>query len=95
MTPDDPRHGTQNGYNNQRCHCELCRAAHAAYEMRARRRRGVRPLVELNAASAAAAKLRHGTRGRYNKGCHCLECKAAARAYINEYRRSQRLGARS
>ena len=27
MTPDDPRHGTTNGYNNLRCRCQLCRTA--------------------------------------------------------------------
>lgn len=27
MTPDDPRHGTVNGYRNLHCHCDKCRDA--------------------------------------------------------------------
>ena len=27
----DSRHGTENGYTNLRCRCELCRQAHADY----------------------------------------------------------------
>lgn len=36
MNSDDPRHGTANGYSNQKCRCQECRAAWAAY-IRARR----------------------------------------------------------
>jgi hypothetical protein len=31
MTLDDRRHGTNNGYQNLFCRCELCRSAHAEY----------------------------------------------------------------
>ena len=27
LPPDDPRHGTVNGYSNHKCRCELCRGA--------------------------------------------------------------------
>lgn len=30
-TPDDPRHGTENGYSNLRCRCDRCTDAHATY----------------------------------------------------------------
>jgi hypothetical protein len=47
MSPDDPRHGTTNGYTNLGCRCARCRAAHAAY-VRAHRRE--------NTAAAVARK---------------------------------------
>ena len=28
LAPDDPRHGTTNGYGNLGCRCEPCTAAH-------------------------------------------------------------------
>jgi len=31
MTPDDPRHGTVNGYSNLLCRCQFCRAAWAEH----------------------------------------------------------------
>lgn len=31
LAPTDPRHGTENGYSNLRCHCAECRRAHAEY----------------------------------------------------------------
>lgn len=37
MKPDDPRHGTPNGYNNLGCRCSACRAAFAAYHTARRR----------------------------------------------------------
>lgn len=29
LAPDDPRHGTENGYTNYECRCQRCRAANA------------------------------------------------------------------
>jgi hypothetical protein len=38
--PDDPRHGTVNGYSNLKCRCDRCRAAWAiAYRARRARRK--------------------------------------------------------
>lgn len=39
LAPDDPRHGTRNGYGNLGCRCDRCRAANTAYcgEQRAAR----------------------------------------------------------
>lgn len=30
--PEDPRHGSHNGYANLGCRCDRCRAANSAYE---------------------------------------------------------------
>jgi hypothetical protein len=35
----DPRHGTRNGYSNQQCRCDECRAAWATYARDLRRRK--------------------------------------------------------
>lgn len=40
LPPEDPRHGTLNGYSNYGCKCEGCKAAGKAY-VRKRRRDGV------------------------------------------------------
>lgn len=39
--PDDPRHGTLNGYSNLKCRCSRCRAANTAYYARRRNTPGV------------------------------------------------------
>jgi hypothetical protein len=31
MKPDDPRHGTLNGYTTHKCRCELCKKAQRDY----------------------------------------------------------------
>lgn len=31
LSPDDPRHGTQNGYGNLKCRCEPCKKANTNY----------------------------------------------------------------
>lgn len=46
LPPDDPRHGTVNGYRNCFCRCQLCRAAWAEYHRkydRAQRNRKAPP----------------------------------------------------
>jgi hypothetical protein len=49
LAPDDPRHGTVNGYGNLGCRCQPCRDAHAAY----RRERGyAAKYIERNVARA-------------------------------------------
>lgn len=66
--PDDPRHGTVNGYTNHGCRRECCRAANAAAQRAARARRaGMKPPEEV-----------HGTENGYtNWRCKCPRCKAA------------------
>lgn len=38
LSPDDPRHGTANGYQSYGCRCSECRRAHSEYNTRWRRR---------------------------------------------------------
>lgn len=47
LAPDDPRHGTANGYLNYGCRCDACKDAGAAYnsaDARRQRRSGHREL---------------------------------------------------
>jgi hypothetical protein len=54
LEPDDPRHGTLNGYTNLGCRCEKCRAARAEYmRLYWRSRPGIRS-KQLKAKYAAA-----------------------------------------
>lgn len=73
LAPDDPRHGTTNGYGNLGCRCEACREAnrvnHAAYMAK------VRATGELSNKDA-----KHGTSYRYDVGCRCDECREAHNA---------------
>ena len=67
LTPDDPRHGTANGYINYRCRCDPCldagHAYHSAFKLR-RKKRGLEP-----------EDPRHGTQTGYgNYGCRCVPC---------------------
>lgn len=43
LAPDDPRHGTRNGYANRGCRCVACRAANTAWMAERRRRPGGQP----------------------------------------------------
>lgn len=70
LAPDDPRHGTTNGYGNHHCRCERCRAAHAAKHSEYMRKvRSDQSLVQPDA--------QHGTPYRYDVGCRCAECRTA------------------
>jgi DNA mismatch endonuclease (patch repair protein) len=71
LTPDDPRHGTTNGYGNLGCRCEPCRDANRRYHAEYRARRP---------APADAPDAAHGTCYRYDVGCRCDECRAAHNA---------------
>ncbi len=78
LPPNDPRHGTVNGYGNRGCRCEACREAHrqahAAYMVR------VRATKEL----ATGDGITHGTSYRYDVGCRCDECREAHNAKSRE-----------
>ncbi len=90
LAPDDPRHGTSNGYKNLHCRCDRCRAAWAAYtaELRAER-------IEFG---LAADDPRHGKATTYgNWGCRCRPCRdawAAARRGLLRRRALERLTGR-
>lgn len=70
LPPDDPRHGTVNGYGNHGCRCEDCREAHRLNH--ARYMEKVRKTGQL-----AGNETRHGTSYRYDVGCRCDECREA------------------
>lgn len=77
----DPRHGTANGYTNQGCRCDLCRAANVELNKRQRAKRE---------GSLAPDDPRHGKPSTYsNYRCRCELCRAAnaERARVNRERR--------
>lgn len=81
LPPDDPRHGTSNGYGNHYCRCDRCkeanRVAHAAYMDRVR------------AEGRIIGK--HGTDLAYDSGCRCDECRERHNEKSREYKRRRRL----
>ena len=73
LAPDDPRHGTFNGYASHRCRCDECRRANAAYH----RQNRARLTGTLGADDPA-----HGTLNGYgNYCCRCDACRAVKAAY--------------
>lgn len=69
------KHGTQGGYTNRGCRCDLCTEANRLAGERQRRRNGARPMGEY------LADVTHHGWSRYKKGgCRCAICKAAAAA---------------
>lgn len=83
LSPDDPRHGTQNGYGNLGCRCDRCKEAnrlnHAAYMAKVRRTRHL-----------AHGDVQHGTSYRYDVGCRCDDCRGAHNAKSRETKRRLR-----
>lgn len=81
MNPNDPRHGTINGYSNGGCRCESCKKAnrerHREYMDRVR--------------SQGRVLSRHGTSLAYDSGCRCPECRAANTAKSRNYRSAGRV----
>lgn len=67
LAPDDPRHGTPNGYNNFGCRCGPCRTAWNEYPARRRAldrwrvRRGISAPVETRRGTRAGAEPRAST----------------------------------
>lgn len=75
--PDDPRHGTPNGYTHAKCRCDRCRKAHADQN------RNYRPARR----ELTATDPRHGTRMGYILGCRCDACRAVIAERAREQRR--------
>ncbi|MCE0485434.1 hypothetical protein [Ornithinimicrobium sediminis] len=73
LAPDDPRHGTINGYGNLGCRCDACREAHRENHMRYMKK--VR-----ETGSLSGPDVNHGTSYRYDVGCRCEECRDAHNA---------------
>lgn len=66
LGPDDPRHGTENGYKNLKCRCAACKKAWAAAFQTAQRRRQF---------TLAVDDPRHGRASTYgNYKCRCTPC---------------------
>lgn len=89
LTPDDPRHGTYNGYNNFRCRCEPCRNAakewRISYGMNDYYREWTHRTGRAKPRAEHLAEIEppHGTESRYSNKkwrCRCDECRAAATA---------------
>lgn len=73
LGPQDPRHGTTNGYGNLGCRCERCREAnriaHAQYRRKA-----------ITEGRLVTEDVEHGTPYRYDVGCRCDPCRQAHNA---------------
>lgn len=78
--PDDPRHGTVNGYGNHGCRCEACRDAHRVkhHEYIVRKRAEGHVLGQ------------HGSTLAYDTGCRCDVCREAHNKKSREYKRRRR-----
>jgi len=71
LAPDDPRHGTVNGYSNLGCRCDDCKSAWRVQTRQQREARRHKPIPDRV----------HGTAGGYdNWFCRCDACRAANRA---------------
>jgi ribosomal protein S14 len=89
LAPDDPRHGSANGYNNWACRCRPCTVAHTAYlrdNQQATYRKTPCPLCgqpknfRSDLCRDCFFELNtapHGTETRY-RDCHCDRCRKAA-----------------
>lgn len=88
MRPDDPRHGTENGYGNLGCRCEACTVAHRVYTREWTHRSGRRIPRELRKVMHRDKRAAEpcGTNSKYVWGCRCDECRKAANAYKCERR---------
>ncbi len=83
MLPNDPRHGTWNGYSNLHCRCGLCREAWAAC-IEARRQKRQPPPPD---------DPRHGKETTYgNWNCRCDACRRAHAAALKARRERKRAG---
>lgn len=86
LPPNDPRHGTANGYNNLGCRCQPCRKAWAdTYRERSHRLGWHAPQQEYLAVVHDQAANNHGTEGTH-KRCKCATCRRAATTARNQRR---------
>ena len=76
LAPDDPRHGTVNGYGNLGCRCSECRKAQAAKQFEYMHRTG---RTKMTWAEYVAATTRHGCARYRHGGCRCDVCREAMR----------------
>lgn len=64
------RHGIVSSYNNQKCRCDLCKAAWNGYCAGRKKRRH-------SEFKTLPKGYTHGTEAAYQRGCKCEECKRA------------------
>lgn len=80
LPPDDPRHGTPNGYGNLGCRCDSCRRAnaenHAQY------------MAKVRAEGRTLGE--HGTDLAYDTGCRCEDCREAHNAKSRAFKAKRR-----
>lgn len=79
LAPDDPRHGTLNGYNNHYCRCDACRTAAVAWNRAYRHRTGRARPRDVYLADLRSYEPSHGTTTMYARGCRCDACREASR----------------
>jgi hypothetical protein len=103
LAPDDPRHGTRNGYGNLRCRCDACRVAAREYNKAHGYAGYARDLCACGnkkdvrsekcvACYLADVEAPHGTESRYRSGrCRCGECRRAATAAKRRRREASRV----
>jgi hypothetical protein len=78
----DPRHGTENAYNNLRCRCDRCRQAWAKAVAERRERRISRPIP---------AHVHGSVNGYTNYRCRCRACTYEySNAYLVRKQRRER-----
>ena len=70
------RHGTRSCYTHDRCRCQACREANAAYQLTLKERLAAKRFGEIP----------HGRGGYENYGCRCETCFAAKSEANREYR---------
>lgn len=78
MSPEDTRHGTINGYCNQKCRCGDCKQAWSFYK----RDR----LERLKSSGISPDDPRHGSTAGYALSCRCEACSSAQSDYIRSRR---------
>lgn len=80
LDPEDPRHGTENGYSNLKCRCNRCKDAWSASVQRERLKREARVVPDHV----------HGTENGYsNYRCRCDECRAIWSKVTNTRRKAR------
>jgi hypothetical protein len=78
MTRPKPPHGTISRYTNQRCRCDDCRAAFAAYQRHRRARLRANPVPPHVSHGSVSTAM--------NYRCGCRPCRNAVNAYHRAWR---------
>lgn len=82
--PDDPRHGTPNGYINGKCRCDRCLPVGRAYH-----RKATREAHDRRAGIPVPDEVHGSWDGYSNWDCRCRYCKSAAVLERLKWKRSR------